>query len=119
MGLIFLPIKGDTYESPTKHQRLYTREKTNQGPYYNISVTLDREALSIVDSWPRGTKSERIRWAIKDRHYGRTEAITEEIEMLYRNIAKLQDVITHGPHSERGKKGFLQRLRNLFNKHRR
>jgi hypothetical protein len=110
-----MPREGETYESPTKHQRLYTSEKTNQGPYYNISVTLDREALNIVDSWPRGTKSERIRWAIKDRHYGRTEAITEEIEMLYRNIEKLQAVILRRAPPE--KASILQRLRNLFNKH--
>ena len=113
-----MPREGDTYDSPSKHQRLYTREKTNQGPYYNISVTLDREALSIVDSWPRGTKSERIRWAIKDRHYGRTDAITEEIEMLYRNIEKLQLIIRSKNEVLHTKSSWLNRLRNLFNKHR-
>ena len=86
------------------------------GPYYNISVTIDRETMDIIDAWPKGTKSERIRWAIKDRHYGRHPRLTEEIDTLKSNIARLQDVITKNNNTE--KKLWLKRLANLFNKHR-
>lgn len=73
------PRPGDTYKSPSAG---YGLSPKNRGPYYNISVTLDREALDIVNSWPKGTKSERIRWAIKDRHYGNSPQLREYIDIL-------------------------------------
>ena len=79
MGGQNLPKQGDTYKSPSTGYGLSSK---NSGPYYNISVTLDREALDIVNGWPRGTKSERIRWAIKDRHYGNSPQLREYIDIL-------------------------------------
>ena len=76
---VMSPRPGDTYKSPSAG---YGLSPKNSGPYYNISVTLDREALDIVNSWPRGTKSERIRWAIKDRHYGNSPQLREYIDIL-------------------------------------
>lgn len=88
MGLEYLPKPGDRYKSPSAG---YGLSPKNRGPYYNISVTLDREALDIVHGWPKGTKSERIRWAIKDRHYGNSPEVTEYIETLLNSISRLQD----------------------------
>jgi len=81
------PRPGDSYKSPTSRWGL---SSTNKGPYYNISVTLDKEALDIVNTWPRGTKSERIRYAIKDRHYGNSPQVAEYIETLLNSISRLQ-----------------------------
>lgn len=82
-----MPRPGDSYKSPTSRWGL---SSTNKGPYYNISVTLDKEALEIINTWPRGTKSERIRYAIKDRHYGNSPQVAEYIETLLNSIARLQ-----------------------------
>ena len=82
MGVNGLPRAGDSYTSPSSYQKLYRAAKTAAGPYYNISVTLDFETLKIVNSWERGTKSERIRWAIKDAAYGRSPARAEKIAEL-------------------------------------
>ena len=111
MGSVSLPRGGEGYTKP-----LGGIQQRKGGPYYNISVTIDRETLEIIDAWPKGTKSERIRWAIKDRHYGRHPRLTEEIETLYANIAGLQRVISE--RSAQKRPGMLERLRDLFNKHR-
>jgi len=111
-----VPREGEGYTKP-----LGGIQQRKGGPYYNISVTIDRETLNIIDAWPKGTKSERIRWAIKDRHYGRHPRLTEEIETLYANIAALQRVISEGniKHGNAHVSGviiWLKRLRNLFYK---
>lgn len=84
---VMSPRPGDSYKSPTSRWGL---SSTNKGPFYNISVTLDKEALDIVNTWPRGTKSERIRYAIKDRHYGNSPQVAEYIETLLNSISRLQ-----------------------------
>ena len=112
-----MPKPGEGYRKPSGGI-----QQRKGGPYYNISVTIDRETLDIIDAWPKGTKSERIRWAIKDRHYGRHPRLTQEIETLYANIAALQRVISERTLSpgERtpspGETTWLKRLRNLFYK---
>ena len=74
-----MPRPGDSYKSPSSN---YGLSSAGKGPFYNISVTLDKEALAIVESWPKGTKSERIRWAIKDRYYGNSPQLRETIDQL-------------------------------------
>lgn len=109
-----MPKPGEGYRKPSGGI-----QQRKGGPYYNISVTIDRETLDIIDAWPKGTKSERIRWAIKDRHYGRHPRLTQEIETLYANIAALQRVISEKSRVQAGRKiRILERLANLFNKHR-
>ena len=84
------PRPGDTYKTPGGDQPLYRHVKRNQGPYFNISVTLDELSMRIVNRWPRGTKSERIRLAIKDYANGQSEGVHEHLDELYVNIARLQ-----------------------------
>lgn len=79
MGGLSLPRPGETYKSPSTN---YGLSSAGKGPFYNISVTLDKEALAIVEGWPKGTKSERIRWAIKDRYYGNSPQLRETIDQL-------------------------------------
>ena len=94
-----MPREGTGYKKPSGGI-----QQRKGGPYYNISVTLDIETLNIVNSWPKGTVSERIRWAIKDRYYGRREAGSEELEMLRANMMRLQKRLT----SEIGQKRMLE-----------
>jgi len=84
------PRPGDTYKTPGGDQPLYRHVKRNQGPYFNISVTLDELSMRIVNRWPRGTKSERIRLAIKDYANGQSEGVHSHLDELYVNIARLQ-----------------------------
>lgn len=112
MGGLNLPKQGDTYKSPSTGWGLSSK---NKGPYYNISVTLDREALDIVEGWPRGTKSERIRWAIKDRHYGNSPQLKEYIDILTAQLRAYED---QQRKLALGRPTLLERLRNLFYKHR-
>ena len=84
------PRPGDRYKTPGGDQPLYRHVKRNQGPYFNISVTLDELSMRIVNRWPRGTKSERIRLAIKDYANGQSEGVHEHLDELYVNIARLQ-----------------------------
>lgn len=88
-----MPREGETYTSPSSHQPLYRAVKTNNGPYYNISVTLDEMSMRIVNRWPRGTKSERIRLAIKDYANGNSPAAHEYIQQLEINIAAMQRLL--------------------------
>lgn len=90
MGSDSLPRPGDTYKTPGGDQPLYRHVKRNQGPYFNISVTLDELSMRIVNRWPRGTKSERIRLAIKDYANGQSTGVHEHLDELYVNIARLQ-----------------------------
>ena len=85
-----MPRPGDTYKNPGGDQPLYRHVKRNQGPYFNISVTLDELSMRIVNRWPRGTKSERIRLAIKDYANGQSDGVHEHLDELYVNIARLQ-----------------------------
>jgi hypothetical protein len=93
MGWIFLPTKGDTYKSPSSDQPLYRAVKTNNGPYFNISVTLDEMSMRIVNRWPRGTKSEQIRLAIKNYANGNNPGTHEYIMELQKNIAGMQRLL--------------------------
>ena len=88
-----MPRAGDRYKTPGGDQPLYRHVKRNQGPYFNISVTLDELSMRIVNRWPRGTKSERIRLAIKDYANGRSEGVHEHLDELYVNIARLQQAL--------------------------
>lgn len=90
MGLDSLPRPGQTYKAPGGDQPLYRHVKRNQGPYFNISVTLDELSMRIVNRWPRGTKSEKIRLAIKDYANAQSEGVHEHLDELYVNIARLQ-----------------------------
>ena len=94
MGLLGLPREGETYTSPSSHQPLYRAVKTNNGPYFNISVTLDEMSMRIVNRWPRGTKSEQIRLAIKNYANGNNPGTHEYIMELQKNIAGLQRLLT-------------------------
>ena len=98
-----MPREGTGYKKPSGGI-----QQRKGGPYYNISVTLDIETLNIVNSWPKGTVSERIRWAIKDRYYGKSNAVSEELEMLRANMMRLQKRLT----SEIGQKRMLEQ--NLY-----
>lgn len=89
-----MPIKGTTYKSPSSDQPLYRAVKTNNGPYFNISVTLDEMSMRIVNRWPRGTKSEQIRLAIKNYANGNNPGTHEYIMELQKNIAGLQRLLT-------------------------
>ena len=104
-----MPRPGDRYKSPNSDWTLGPGK--SPGGYVNISVTLDMEALAIVNSWPKGVKSERIRYAIKDRHYQRTQSHTEYIEELHANIKRLQERLA----SEIGQKQMLES--NLYTSH--
>lgn len=88
------PREGETYTSPSSHQPLYRAVKTNNGPYFNISVTLDEMSMRIVNRWPRGTKSEQIRLAIKNYANGNNPGTHEYILELQKNIAGLQRLLT-------------------------
>lgn len=88
-----MPKPGDSYRSPASDQPLYRAVKTNNGPYFNISVTLDELSMRIVNRWPRGTKSERIRMAIKDYANGASPAAHDYIQELQANIAGLQKLL--------------------------
>lgn len=88
------PREGETYTSPSSHQPLYRAVKTNNGPYFNISVTLDEMSMRIVNRWPRGTKSEQIRLAIKNYANGNNPGTHEYIMELQKNIAGLQRLLT-------------------------
>lgn len=94
MGGLNLPREGETYTSPSSHQPLYRAVKTNNGPYFNISVTLDEMSMRIVNRWPRGTKSEQIRLAIKNYANGNNPGTHEYIMELQKNIAGLQRLLT-------------------------
>ena len=114
------PKPGDKYKSPTTGWGL---SSTNKGPYYNISVTLDREALDIVDSWPKGTKSERIRWAIKDRHYGNSPQLREYIDILTNSLrsyerAQVEQVIPEKRSVLSALARVLRRVSNLLRRRR-
>lgn len=89
-----MPREGDTYTSPSSHQPLYRAVKRNNGPYFNISVTLDEMSMRIVNRWPRGTKSEQIRLAIKNYANGNNPGTHEYIMELQKNIAGLQRLLT-------------------------
>lgn len=89
-----MPREGDTYTSPSSHQPLYRAVKRNNGPYFNISVTLDEMSMRIVNRWPRGTKSEQIRLAIKNYENGNNPGTHEYIMELQKNIAGLQRLLT-------------------------
>lgn len=89
-----MPREGDTYTSPSSDQPLYRAVKTNNGPYFNISVTLDEMSMRIVNRWPRGTKSEQIRLAIKNYANGNNPGTHEYIMELQKNIAGLQRLLT-------------------------
>lgn len=88
-----MPTKGDTYKSPSSDQPLYRAVKTNNGPYFNISVTLDEMSMRIVNRWPRGTKSEQIRLAIKNYANGNNPGTHEYIMELQKNIAGMQRLL--------------------------
>lgn len=85
-----MPRPGDRYESPVKGG-LYKGHRTQQGPFYNVSFTLDWESLQIVNRWAKGTKSEEIRYAIKGRHYGNDPELIKTIERLHRIIEIQQE----------------------------
>jgi hypothetical protein len=103
-----LPTKGTTYKSPSSDQPLYRAVKSNHGPYFNISVTLDEQSLRIVNRWPRGTKSEMIRLAIKDYANGNSSGAHDYIRELEKNIVGLQNAL-------RSKSGQIEMLEsNLF-----
>jgi len=87
------PRVGDTYTSPSSDQPLYRAVKTNNGPYFNISVTLDEMSMRIVNRWPRGTKSEQIRLAIKNYANGNNPGTHEYIMELQKNIAGMQRLL--------------------------
>lgn len=125
-----MPRAGDSYTSPSSYQKLYRAAKTAAGPYYNISVTLDFEALKIVNSWERGTKSERIRWAIKDAAYGRSpsraekiaeleQAVVNHLNLQKKLLAQIEELENHlsavtpqgnGSHRFTSIRGFFRRL---------
>jgi hypothetical protein len=103
-----MPREGETYTSPSSDQPLYRAVKTNNGPYFNISVTLDEQSLRIVNRWPRGTKSEMIRMAIKDYANGNSSGAHDYIRELEKNIVGLQNAL-------RSKSGQIEMLEsNLF-----
>lgn len=89
-----MPREGERYTSPSSDQPLYRAVKTNNGPYFNISVTLDEMSMRIVNRWPRGTKSEQIRLAIKNYANGNNPGTHEYIMELQKNIAGLQRLLT-------------------------
>ena len=103
-----MPREGESYKSPSSDQPLYRAVKSNHGPYFNISVTLDEQSLRIVNRWPRGTKSEMIRLAIKDYANGNSSGAHDYIRELEKNIVGLQNAL-------RSKSGQIEMLEsNLF-----
>ena len=114
-----MPRQGDRYESPVKGG-LYKGHRTQQGPFYNVSFTLDWESLQIVNRWAKGTKSEEIRYAIKGRHYGNDPELIKTIERLHR-IIKIQQEKLHRFESEileveKKSTGIRALFRKLFTK---
>ena len=103
-----MPKEGERYTSPSSDQPLYRVVKSNHGPYFNISVTLDEQSLRIVNRWPRGTKSEMIRLAIKDYANGNSSGAHDYIRELEKNIVGLQNAL-------KSKTGQIEMLEsNLF-----
>lgn len=81
-----MPRPGDSYT--THNSGFWTRRKG--GPYYNISVTVDKQCLAILESLPKGSKSEVIRWALKDWHLRQdpspSQVIAELEEAIQRHL---------------------------------
>ena len=85
-----LPKEGDTYR--TFHSGV--RNKKNGGPFYNVSVTLDKHCLGILERQQKGSRSEYIRWALKDYHLRGHESqarIIQELEEAIQRHLIIQD----------------------------
>lgn len=90
VGVNGLPREGDTYK--TFHSGIYSSRKQG-GPFYNISVTVDRHCLGILERQSKGSRSEYIRWAIKDFHLRGHESqsrVISELEGAIQNHLKIQ-----------------------------
>jgi metal-responsive CopG/Arc/MetJ family transcriptional regulator len=79
-----LPKEGDTYR--TFHSGV--RNKKNGGPFYNVSVTLDKHCLGILERQQKGSRSEYIRWALKDYHLRGHESQARIIQELEEAIER-------------------------------
>ena len=87
-----MPRPGDSYT--THNSGSWTRRKG--GPYYNISVTVDKQCLAILESLPKGSKSEVIRWALKDWHLRQDPSpsqVIAELEAAIENHLKIQAML--------------------------
>tara|TARA_B100000161_G_scaffold263253_2_gene234333 strand:+ start:503 stop:850 length:348 start_codon:yes stop_codon:yes gene_type:complete len=85
VGVNGLPREGDTYK-----REPWPLGGTPASNFYNVSITLDDDSIRIFNSWPKGYRSERVRWAIKNRHYGRDPELAETVERLRKVNEKLQ-----------------------------
>ena len=85
MEVIGVPKPGDTYK-----RKEWPLGATPASNFYNVSITLDDESIRIFNSWPKGYRSERVRWAIKNRHYGNDSNLAETVERLRKVNQKLQ-----------------------------
>jgi len=83
--VIGLPKEGDTYK-----REPWPLGASPSSNFYNVSITLDDESVRIFNSWPKGYRSERVRWAIKNRYYGNDENLAETVERLRKVNEKLQ-----------------------------
>jgi len=83
--VIGVPKPGDTYK-----RKEWPLGATPASNFYNVSITLDDESIRIFNSWPKGYRSERVRWAIKNRHYGNDSNLAETVERLRKVNQKLQ-----------------------------
>ncbi len=85
-----MPKEGDTYR--TFHSGV--RKNKRGGPYYNVSVTLDKHCLGILERQQKGSRSEYIRWALKDYHLRGHESqarIIQELEEAIQRHLLIQD----------------------------
>ena len=79
-----MPKEGDTYR--TFHSGV--RKSKQGGPYYNVSVTLDKHCLGILERQQKGSRSEYIRWALKDYHLRGHESQARIIQELEESIER-------------------------------
>lgn len=85
-----MPKEGDTYRTFQSG----VRKSKQGGPYYNVSVTLDKHCLGILERQQKGSRSEYIRWALKDYHLRGHESqarIIQELEDAIQRHLLIQD----------------------------
>jgi metal-responsive CopG/Arc/MetJ family transcriptional regulator len=117
VGVNGLPRPGDTYK--TWNSGTWTRRKTG-GPYYNVSVTLDKHCLGILERQQKGSRSEYIRWALKDYHLRGDDSqakIIAELEQAIQNHLKIQKKLGQrilDLEQKKDKMGIISRIKAFF-----
>lgn len=114
-----MPKEGDTYR--TFHSGV--RNKKQGGPYYNVSVTLDKHCLGILERQQKGSRSEYIRWALKDYHLRGHDSQAKIIQDLEESIerhliiqAKLRTEIVELKESRRKNVTLMGKMMALIDK---